>query len=117
MHTNEQIDPALFRDSERTAHDRIASSYQAFCVPITANAAMQLLDAVRASVGMRLPDVATGRGVIAADAARPRARVTGIVSRMRLRDEAFSPTDHRHARVQPSADFGWAVCSGLVGRS
>jgi len=45
MHTNEQIDPALFRDSERTAHDRIASSYQAFCVPITANAAMQLLDA------------------------------------------------------------------------
>jgi ubiquinone/menaquinone biosynthesis C-methylase UbiE len=64
MHTNEQIDPALFRDSERTAHDRIASSYQAFCVPITANAAMQLLDAVRASVGMHLLDVATGRGVI-----------------------------------------------------
>jgi ubiquinone/menaquinone biosynthesis C-methylase UbiE len=73
-----EIDPALFREFERAAHDRIAGSYEAFFVPITANAARPVLDAVHASVGTRLLDIATGPGVVAAHAARRGARVTGI---------------------------------------
>jgi len=73
-----EIDPVLFREFERAAHDRIASSYEAFFVPITANAAIPLLDAVHASGGTRLLDVATGPGVVAAHAARRGASVTGI---------------------------------------
>jgi len=73
-----EIDPVLFREFERAAHDRIAGSYEAFFAPITANAAIPLLDAVHASVGTRLLDIATGPGVVAAQAARRGARVTGI---------------------------------------
>ena len=73
-----EIEAVLFREFERAAHDRIASSYEAFFVPITANAATPLLDAVQASAGTRLLDIATGPGVVAARAARRGARVTGI---------------------------------------
>lgn len=73
-----EIDAVLFREFERAAHDRIASSYETFFAPITANAAIPLLDAVHASVGTRLLDIATGPGVIAAHAARRGASVTGI---------------------------------------
>jgi len=73
-----EIDAVLFREFERAAHDRIAGSYQAFFVPITANAATPLLDAVHASADTRLLDIATGPGVVAARAARRGARVTGI---------------------------------------
>jgi len=55
-----EIDAVLFREFERAAHDRIAGSYQAFFVPVTANAATPLLDAVHASAGTRLLDIATG---------------------------------------------------------
>jgi len=72
------MDPVLFRDFERAAHDRIAASYEAFFVPITANAAGPLLDAVHAGVGTRLLDVASGPGVVAAHAARRGARATGV---------------------------------------
>jgi SAM-dependent methyltransferase len=73
-----EIDPARFREFERAAHDRIADSYEAFFVPVTANAAIPLLDAVQAGAGTRLLDIATGPGVIAAHAARRGASVTGI---------------------------------------
>ena len=73
-----EMDPVLFRAFERAAHDRIAASYEAFFVPITANAAGPLLDAVDAGVGTRLLDVATGPGAVAAHAARRGARATGV---------------------------------------
>ncbi len=92
-----EIDPVLFREFERAAHDRIASSYEAFFAPITANAAMPLLDAVRASVGTRLLDVATGPGVVAAHAARRGAIVTGVDISPRMVALA--------ARVRPDCTF------------
>ena len=73
-----EIDPVLFREFERAAHDGIASSYEAFFAPITANAATPLLDAVHARGGTRVLDVATGPGVVAGRSARRGARVTGV---------------------------------------
>jgi ubiquinone/menaquinone biosynthesis C-methylase UbiE len=73
-----EIDPSAFRDFERSTHDRIAGSYEAFFTPITAHAATPLLEAVQAAAGFRVLDVATGPGVVAAHAARRGAHVTGI---------------------------------------
>jgi SAM-dependent methyltransferase len=92
-----EIDPVLFREFERAAHDRIASSYEAFFVPITTNAARPLLDAVHASVGTRLLDIATGPGVVAAHAARRGARVTGI--------DISSQMVALAARISPGSTF------------
>jgi ubiquinone/menaquinone biosynthesis C-methylase UbiE len=92
-----EVDPVLFREFERAAHDRIASSYEAFFAPITANAAIPLLDAVQASAGMRLLDIATGPGVVAAHAARRGARVTGIDISPRMVALA--------ARISPACTF------------
>jgi len=100
-----EIDPALFREFERAAHDRIASSYHAFFAPITANAAMPLLDAVQATVGTRLLDVATGPGVLAAHADRRGARVTGI--------DISSEMVALAARITPDCTFVVADVSSL----
>jgi SAM-dependent methyltransferase len=72
------VDAARFREFERAAHDRLASSYEAFFAPVTANAATPLLDAVQARVGTHLLDIATGPGVVAAQAQRRGAHVTGV---------------------------------------
>ncbi|HUP07280.1 MAG TPA: class I SAM-dependent methyltransferase [Caldimonas sp.] len=92
-----EIDPVLFREFERAAHDRVASAYQSFFARITANAAMPLLDAVQAGAGTRVLDVATGPGVVAAHAARRGARVTGIDLSPRMVALA--------ARICPSCTF------------
>ena len=73
-----EIDPALFRNFERSTHDRIAGSYEVFFAPITANAAAPLLDAAQVSVDYRVLDIATGPGVVATHATSRGARVTGI---------------------------------------
>jgi len=93
----DEIDPVLFREFERAAHDRVATSYEAFFAPITANAALPLLDAVQASAGTRVLDVATGPGVVAAHAARRGARVTGIDLSPRMVALA--------ARISPDSTF------------
>jgi SAM-dependent methyltransferase len=117
-----EIDPVLFSEFERAAHDRIASSYEAFFVPITANAAMPLLDAVQASAGTRLLDIATGPGVVAAQAARRGARVTGIdiSPRMVALAERISPdctfleADVASLPFEPSS-FDAVVCAFGIG--
>jgi SAM-dependent methyltransferase len=72
------IDPQAFREFERNAHDRLAGSYHSFFVPITEHAAEPLLDAAAVRDRMRLLDVATGSGVVAAHAVARRATVTGV---------------------------------------
>jgi SAM-dependent methyltransferase len=117
-----EIDPARFRDFERTAHDRIASSYQAFFAPITANAATPLLDAVHASAGTRLLDVATGPGVVAAHAACRGARVTGIdispqmvvLAKRISPDCTFLEADVASLPFEPST-FDAVVCAFGIG--
>ena len=117
-----EIDPVLFREFERAAHDRIASSYEAFFAPITANASMPLLDAVHASVGTRLLDVATGPGVVAAHAFRRGARVTGIDISPRMvalatrisPDCTFLEADVASLPFEP-ASFDAVVCAFGIG--
>src|SRR5947209_8288045 len=118
----DDVDPVLFREFERAAHDRIARSYEAFFVPITANAAIPLLDAVHASAGTRLLDIATGPGVVAAHAARRGARVTGIdISPQMLAlaartspDCTFLEADVASLPFQP-ASFDAIVCAFGIG--
>ena len=93
-----EIDAVLFREFERAAHDRIASSYEAFLVPITANAAIPLLDAVHANVGTRLLDIATGPGVVAARAAR-----CGATSQASISHPKWSLLRHASVRIANSS--------------
>ena len=56
------LDAEAFRHFERTAHNRIANSYQTFFQPVTRHAIESLLDTAHVGTGTRLLDVATGPG-------------------------------------------------------
>jgi SAM-dependent methyltransferase len=116
------IDENAFREFERSAHDRIADSYHSFFVPITEHAAEPLLDAAEIGAGLRVLDVATGSGVVAAHAARRNASVTGIdiSSRMVSLAAALNPAcTFREAGVEslpfPDASFDAVVCAFGIG--
>jgi SAM-dependent methyltransferase len=66
------------RAFEREGHDAIAESYHDFFSPVTELAIDPLLRAVELAPGMRLLDVATGPGALAAEAARRGAQPVGI---------------------------------------
>jgi SAM-dependent methyltransferase len=72
------FDVEAFRDFERTTHDSIAGSYQAFFEPVTQHAMALLLDMAQVVAGTLLLDVATGPGGAAAMAAARGAIVTGV---------------------------------------
>ena len=72
------FDADRFREFEQAAHDRIAASYHAFFTPITEHAAEPLLDAAGVRSGMRVLDIATGSGVVAAHGADRGATATGV---------------------------------------
>lgn len=91
------IDRDAFRDFERNAHDRLADSYHAFFVPVTEHAAGPLLAAARIRAGMRVLDVACGSGVIAKQAAKQGASVTGVDIAPRMLEIA--------ARLNPECTF------------
>jgi ubiquinone/menaquinone biosynthesis C-methylase UbiE len=69
---------AQLRSFERRRHDQLAEGYAEFFAPVTALAIAPLLEAVRAGPGVRLLDVATGTGALAAEAARGGASVIGV---------------------------------------
>jgi len=71
-------DAAQLRDYERQRHDALAEGYIGFFAPVTALAIAPLLEAVRLGPGMKLLDVPTGSGALAADATRRGARVVGV---------------------------------------
>jgi SAM-dependent methyltransferase len=66
------------RAFEREGHDALAESYHDFFSPVTGLAIDPLLRAVHIAPGMRLLDVATGPGALAAEAARRGARPIGV---------------------------------------
>jgi ubiquinone/menaquinone biosynthesis C-methylase UbiE len=66
------------RAFEREGHDALAESYHDFFSPVTELANDPLLRAVRLAAGMRLLDVATGPGMLAAEAARRGAQSVGV---------------------------------------
>jgi SAM-dependent methyltransferase len=73
------VDAAAFREFERAAHDRVAGAYHDFFEPVTSRVIDALLDAARVGPGVRVLDVATGPGAVAARAAaRGAARVVGV---------------------------------------
>jgi ubiquinone/menaquinone biosynthesis C-methylase UbiE len=71
-------DAAQLRTYERQRHDALAEGYIGFFAPVTALAIAPLLEAVRLRSGMRLLDVPTGSGALAAEATRRGASVVGI---------------------------------------
>ena len=71
-------DAAKLRTYERERHNALAQGYIAFFAPVTALAIAPLLAAVEVSGGMRLLDVPTGSGALAAEATRRGATVIGV---------------------------------------
>jgi SAM-dependent methyltransferase len=71
-------DPAAFHAFERAGWERVAEAYRDAFGPLTSQAIEPLLDAVHAGPGVRLLDVATGPGYVAAAAAQRGATVVGI---------------------------------------
>jgi SAM-dependent methyltransferase len=72
------MDPRAFHDFEHAGWERAAAHYAGSYGALTASVAEAILDAARVADGMRVLDVATGPGYLAAGAARRGARVTGI---------------------------------------
>ena len=86
-----------FHDFEQAGWQRAASAYPDTFGHVTLQAVEPLLDAVGAGPGVRLLDVATGPGYVAAAAARRGANVTGV---------DFAPAMVEHARqLHPGLDF------------
>jgi ubiquinone/menaquinone biosynthesis C-methylase UbiE len=71
-------DAEQLRSYERDRHDAMAEGYIGFFSPVTALAIAPLLEAVRLAPGMKLLDVPTGSGALAAEATRRGAHVVGI---------------------------------------
>jgi len=110
------------RAFERQGHDALATSYHAFFLAVTALATSPLLDAVHLRLGTRLLDVATGPGVLAAEAANQGARPVGIdlsPQMIELAQRLHPDIDFREADVEhlPFADgtFDAVVCSFGLG--
>jgi SAM-dependent methyltransferase len=71
------VDLEAFRNFERAAHNRIASSYHDRFGVVTDRAIAPLLDAAHVGRGTRLLDVASGSGSLTREAARRGARAIG----------------------------------------
>lgn len=73
-----QSDPEKFRQFEHAGWQEIPNSYHRAFGDLTTQAIEALLDAVGATDGLSLLDIASGPGYVAARAARRGARVLGI---------------------------------------
>jgi SAM-dependent methyltransferase len=71
-------DAAQLRTYEKQRHDALSDGYIGFFAPVTALAIAPLLEAVRLGPGMKLLDVPTGSGALAAEATRRGASVVGV---------------------------------------
>jgi ubiquinone/menaquinone biosynthesis C-methylase UbiE len=72
------VDPAAFREFEHAGWEKLPARYHDAFANLTTQAIGPLLDAVRARRGMRLLDVASGPGYVAAAAAEQGASVVGV---------------------------------------
>ena len=78
MSTNEALDPDAFRDFEHAGWEINVSEYEDAFARLTSQAIGPLLDAGDLRPGIRLLDIATGPGYVAAAAAARGARVVGV---------------------------------------
>ena len=115
-------DAEQLRAFEREGHNALAQGYSAFFAQVTALAIAPLLDAVRLTPGMRVLDVATGPGNLAAAASARGAQPVGVdlssgmidLARRRHPGIEFREADVEHL---PFADgtFDAVVCSFGLG--
>ena len=78
MSSPEPIDPSAFHRFEQAGWQRAALHYSDTFGTMTAQTTRSLLDAAGVEAGMRVLDVATGPGYVAAEAARRGASVVAI---------------------------------------
>ena len=97
MSNDQSADTAAFRNFELAGWEANVSEYDAAFARVTSQAIAPLLDAVVLHKGMRLLDVATGPGYVAAVAAAQGARVTGV--------DFSAPMVARARSVNPAVDF------------
>ncbi|HET7853370.1 MAG TPA: methyltransferase domain-containing protein [Candidatus Methylomirabilis sp.] len=91
------IDPEAFRAFEHEGWERVPQRYHNAFASLTSQTIAPLLDALGATTGVRLLDVATGPGYAAAAAAERGAKVIGI---------DFAPAMVAEARQRyPTVDF------------
>jgi ubiquinone/menaquinone biosynthesis C-methylase UbiE len=115
-------DAAKLRTYERERHNALAEGYIAFFAPVTALAIAPLLDAVALRGGMRLLDVPTGSGALAAEATRRGATVIGVDIASAMIAEArknhpgieFQVADVEHLPV-PDGVLDAVVCAFGIG--
>lgn len=110
------------RAFERQGHDALATSYHAFFAAVTALAINPLLDAVHLRPGRRLLDVASGPGLLTAEAENRGASTVGIDLSRQMVELArrLHPTiDFREADAEalpfPDNTFDAVVCAFGLG--
>lgn len=89
--------PNSFKDFERAGWESVAREYDVFFGGLTSQAIEPLLDSVGAGPGVRLLDVASGPGYVAAAAAKRGAAVVGI--------DFSAPMVAEAERRHPAVDF------------
>ena len=97
MAANDAPDPNAFRDFEHAGWEVNVSEYEDAFARLTNQAVGPLLDAVDLRPGMRLLDIATGPGYVAAAAAARGARVVGI--------DFSAPMVARARELNPAVEF------------
>jgi SAM-dependent methyltransferase len=97
MPVNETPDPNAFRDFEHAGWGINVSEYEDAFARLTRQAIGPLLDAVELRQGMRLLDIATGPGYVAAAAAARGARAVGI--------DFSAPMVARARELNPAIEF------------
>jgi SAM-dependent methyltransferase len=115
-------DAEKLRAFERQGHDALARSYHAFFAAVTALATNPLFDNVHLHPGIRLLDVASGPGTLAAEAAVRGARPIGVdlsPQMIELAQQLYPTIEFRVADVEhlPFADrtFDAVVCAFGLG--
>jgi SAM-dependent methyltransferase len=122
LNPTQGIDGDAFRSFERNAHHRLADSYHAFFAPVTEHAVEPLLAAAGVRAGTSMLDVACGSGVVAKQAAKRGASVTGVDLAPRMLELAakFNPgCTFREASVDSmpfqDGEFDAVVCAFGIG--
>jgi SAM-dependent methyltransferase len=110
------------RAFERQRHDAMAATYHGFFANVTRLAIAPLLTAAGISAGTRHLDVATGPGLLAAEAKRRGALVTGVdlaPGMIELAGKLHEGIDFRVAEVEhlpfPDQSFDAVTCSFGLG--
>jgi len=97
MPVNEGPDPHAFRDFEHAGWESNVSEYEDAFARLTSQAIEPLLEAVALRPGIRLLDMATGPGYVAAAAAARGARAVGI--------DFSAPMVARARELNPAVEF------------